>query len=132
MTDPRNPCVENGCGLCGDDPVAHPNQPYGIEVYTSDGVFIKEMHIPDAGTVVLQHSHQYDHVSLLATGSVRAWADGVEIGDYVAPKGIEIKAGVKHTFLSLEDETVIYCIHNVARQGDVQILEEHHIVKGEV
>lgn len=104
-------------------------QPYGIEDTTADGVFIKQMAIPVAGTLVPQHSHTYDHTSLLAAGSVRVFKEGSHIGDFRAPKPIVIPAHTKHSFLSLEDNTVIYCIHNVSRQsGQVEIAEEHNII----
>jgi quercetin dioxygenase-like cupin family protein len=103
-------------------------QPYGVEFYTADGVGIKEMHIPKAGTYVPQHSHVYGHTSLLALGSVRVWQDDRLIGDFEAPKGIFIPAGVKHKFLSLVDETIVYCIHNTSRTGKIEVQDEHHIV----
>jgi hypothetical protein len=35
---------------------------------------------------------------------------------------------VKHTFESLEDDTILYCIHNLMRSEIVELLEEHQIV----
>lgn len=102
-------------------------QPHGVEIFTADGVFIKQMAIPKAGTMVPQHSHVFDHTSMLARGSVRVWKDGVLDGDVVAPAGIFIAAGIKHAFLALEDETIIYCIHNISRIGNVEIAEEHQL-----
>lgn len=100
-------------------------QPYGVEIHGADGVFIKQMIIPKAGTLVPQHSHTYDHTWMLALGSARLWEDGRLVGDKKSPCGITIKAGTKHTFMSLEDNTIGYCIHNVSRTGDVEIVEEH-------
>lgn len=110
----------------------HPaeEQPHGVEIHMADDVFIKQMVIPRAGTFVPQHSHNYDHTSMLAVGSVRAWVDGVLKGDFQAPTGILIEAGTKHTFMALEDNTVLYCIHNVSRTGLIEIDEEHQIVEG--
>lgn len=103
-------------------------QPYGVEIRSTDDIFVKQMVIPKSGTIVPQHSHAYDHLSMLAVGSVRVWEDGEDKGVVKAPAGITIKSGVKHTFMSLEDNTIIYCIHNIARSGDVEILEEHQII----
>lgn len=103
-------------------------QPYGVEIRMADDVFIKQMAIPKAGTYVPQHSHAYDHTSMLAVGSVRVWEDEVLKGDFTAPTGLFIRAGTKHCFLSLEDNTVVYCIHNVSRGDLVEILEENHIL----
>lgn len=113
---------------CQPSLVVAPEQPHGIELHMADDVFIKQMVIPRAGTYVPQHSHAYDHTSMLAKGSIRVWEDGQLTGDFVAPTGIMIKRGVKHTFLSLEDGTIVYCIHNLSRADVVEVLEEHHIL----
>jgi len=88
-----------------------------------DGVFIKQMYLKDAGTIIPQHSHAYDHTSMLARGRIRAWAGDELMGDFEAPQPIFIKARVKHTFLSLEPETLIYCIH----RSQPIVIEEHQI-----
>ena len=106
------------CALCVE-------QPPLWERTTPDGVFIKQMYLRHAGTAVPQHAHVYDHTSMLARGAVRAWADGELLGEFQAPCPIFIKAKVKHTFLSLEPDTLIYCIHNVSRTGAVEIHAEH-------
>lgn len=103
-------------------------QPYGNEYTAADGVFVKEMTIPKAGTLVPQHSHEYDHTSFVASGSIRAWADGFLLGDFAAPHPLFVKAGVKHSFLSLQDQSLVLCIHNVSRTGTVEVREEHHIL----
>lgn len=102
-------------------------QPESIEFYSTDGVFVKTMHIKHANVLVPQHSHEYDHLSMLAKGSVRVWRDGVILGDFTAPVGIEIKARTKHKFLSLEPDTLVLCIHNVSRTGQVDIHAPHEL-----
>lgn len=102
-------------------------QPHGIEIRMADGIFIKQMIVAKAGTYVPQHAHTWDHVSMLAAGAVRVWKDGALDGDYTAPTAIEIKAGVKHMFAALADNTIIYCIHNISRTGEVDIMEEHQL-----
>lgn len=104
-------------------------QPYGKEYTAADGVFIKEMRIPKAGTLVPQHSHEHDHTSYVAKGSVDVWADDVFLGQCDAPHPIYIRAGVKHRFRSREDDTLVLCIHNVSRTGSVEVREEHQIIK---
>jgi hypothetical protein len=112
-------------GLSDFEPVEIPE---GIEIHTSDGVFIKQMCLPRAGIFIPQHSHTYDHHSMLATGSIRVWRDDKLVGDFKAPAGILIGAGTKHTFMSLEP-SVVYCIHNIERTGGVDVLEEHEFSK---
>lgn len=102
-----------------------PEQPPVVEIKMADGVFIKQMAIAKAGTLIPQHSHAYDHTSMVAVGAVRVWCDGKLLGDFRAPTGILIKAFSKHTFQALEQGTIVYCIHNVSRTGDVEIMEEH-------
>lgn len=108
--------------------VAAEQQPPVVEIHMADEVFIKQMLIAKAGTFIPQHTHTYDHTSMLAVGRVRVWAGDAEPHDYTAPTGFLIAAGVKHTFLALEDNTIVYCIHNVSRTGEVDILDEHSIV----
>jgi len=96
-----------------------------VEFTIQDEIFIKQMFLKDAGMYVPQHSHSYEHASMLAHGSVRVWQDGVEIGDFKAAIPINIPAGSKHTFMSLEPNTVVYCIHRTDRCGHVEIESEH-------
>lgn len=109
------------CQLCVE-------QPPLWEHKTTDGVFIKQMFLKETGTLVPQHAHAYGHTSMLASGSVRMWKGDVLVGDFIAPQPIFVEAKVKHSFLSLEPDTLIYCIHNVSRTGEVEIHEEHQIV----
>jgi quercetin dioxygenase-like cupin family protein len=88
-----------------------------------DGIFIKQMVLIHPGLEVAQHTHKYDHSTLLTLGQVRIWRDGELWGDFMAPHVLTIKAGVAHRFLSLSS-AVLYCIHNVMRSGEVEILAE--------
>lgn len=81
----------------------------------ADGVTIYRTHFPSAGMHVIQHTHDYDHVSTFAAGSARVWADGVDLGVVHAPDGIVIKAGVAHRFEIIEAGTILDCIHSGKR-----------------
>lgn len=134
----NSPCNQCAAGCEGSTSLSHVlknidldftiEQPPMVEMETIDGVFIKQMFLTQAGTIVPQHSHAYDHGSLLARGSVRVWRDGVLDGDHTAPEILFIPAAVKHTFMSLVDDTIVYCIHNLSRSEAVEILEEHHLL----
>ncbi|HEV2674162.1 MAG TPA: hypothetical protein VGV37_06430 [Aliidongia sp.] len=102
-------------------------QPVTIDTKMADGVFAKSILVREADTVIPQHAHAYDHSSFLASGAVRAWADDVLLGDFQAPEGILIRAGVKHRFQTLAPFTVIICIHNLHGEEAVKILEEHQL-----
>lgn len=102
----------------------------GIEVYTSDGIYLKQWSFPHAGVMVPQHAHCWDHLTMVARGAVHVWRDGEYAGRFAAPAGIEIKAGVKHTFQVLEANTVLYCLHNLHDADKVAILAEHELEFG--
>ncbi len=70
--------------------------------------YAKETRIP-AGTRLEQHRHSFDHLSILASGTVVVEVDGVE-SEYCAPQCILIAAGKKHSVTALT-ETVWYCVH---------------------
>lgn len=70
-------------------------------------VFIKRMYLEFRGHHCVGHSHKHEHISCLAHGSVR-----VNGKDYTAPAFIDIPAGEHHQFIALEDETVLYCVHD--------------------
>lgn len=97
------------------------------EFHLADNVFVKSGLFKSAGSVIPQHSHTYEHNTFLATGSLLAWCDGVFMGEFHAPCAILIKAECKHTFETLEDNTLIYCIHNIAHSGDVDVHELHEL-----
>lgn len=50
----------------------------GVEVehYFGGGAYIKSTSIP-AGRILGQHVHAHDHLSVLVSGTVRLWIDGV-------------------------------------------------------
>ena len=123
------PCAD--CNLCDEGPTyaRHPVQPIGRDFALADGIHVKQMVLPKKGMVVPQHSHRYDHTTMLAHGSVHIFAGDEDLGYRKAPCPIFIHKGVKHLFLSLEDNTVLYCIHNIRRSGAIEVAEEHHIVK---
>lgn len=79
--------------------------------------------------MVPQHSHKYQHVTMIAKGSFRVWKDDVLLGDFKAPHGILIESHVKHKFLSLEDDCIAYCIHNIKDAEAVEIHEENAITE---
>lgn len=83
-----------------------------VEIKICDNIFVKSMHFVGKHQLVPQHSHNYAHLSMIAVGSVRVWRDEELLGDFVAPRGVMIEAHAKHQFLTLTDETLIYCIHN--------------------
>lgn len=72
------------------------------------GVYAKETFIP-AGKWLVQHTHKFDHLSVLAQGSIELIVDG-EKSTVRAPACLTIAAGKHHGVKSLTD-VVWYCIH---------------------
>jgi quercetin dioxygenase-like cupin family protein len=59
---------------------------------------------------VRQHFHAFDHVSILAAGSIELTKNGV--GEYhTGPKHLIIEAGVSHEIRAVTD-AVWYCTHS--------------------
>lgn len=104
-----------------------PNQPVSTEIKLTDDLFVKTAVVADAGTIIPTHSHRWDHITLLAVGSMRVVADGVMLGDYTGPVGILIRAGVKHTMTTLTDGVVFACIHALHGTDGVEIDELHEV-----
>lgn len=104
------------------------NQPVETHMVLFGGIFAKAYTVPDAGTMLPQHSHVSPHVTALTAGSVRVWAEDAEIGTFTAPAFIKIEARVKHRFLTLTDNVALMCIHALDAE-DVPIHAEHQIVE---
>jgi quercetin dioxygenase-like cupin family protein len=80
-------------------------------------MFVRQMEFQKAGDAELGHKHAFDHLTLLAKGSLRVTCDG-EVTDFKAPMMIFIRADQQHELVALEDDTVAYCIHGL--RGDNQ------------
>jgi len=79
-----------------------------INHHFGGGVYAKETIIP-AGSMLVQHTHKHDHLSVLAKGSIELVVDG-EKSVIHAPVCLTIAAGKHHGVKSLTD-VVWYCIH---------------------
>jgi hypothetical protein len=55
------------------------------------------------------HKHNYDHITLLARGSLLLVTDAGQ-ETHVAPKLFVTKKGVQHKFTALEKNTVMCCV----------------------
>ncbi len=73
-------------------------------------LFSRQMHFRKAGDFELGHTHAFDHLTLLASGSLRVTVNGAATV-FKAPQMIYIKAEHHHELEALEDDTVAYCIH---------------------
>jgi quercetin dioxygenase-like cupin family protein len=105
-------------------------QPEKWEFHGEDSVFIKQIFLAKAGYTVPGHAHTYDHTSMLASGKVRMWREGVLVGDFEAPTGLKVEANCFHQFTALVDGTILYCIHNThgfpADQLEAELVEAYN------
>lgn len=79
-----------------------------IKHFFSGREYAKEMHLP-AGYYAETHSHNFDHLSILARGEVLVTIDGVA-RPYAGPTCITIPAGAVHRIDALTD-SVWFCVH---------------------
>lgn len=91
--------------------------PY-VEFAEVDDLWVRAYTIEQKGSVVSQHVHTHDHITLLASGSVQVWQDGKEVGTREAPSIITIPAGSKHGFVATSDNVVLCCLHNLRGTGE--------------
>jgi quercetin dioxygenase-like cupin family protein len=99
-----------------------------INHHFSSGVYAKETRIP-AGQVLVQHAHKYDHLSILAQGSVEVMVDGNKKILH-APACLTIEANKHHGVKSLTD-VVWYCVH-ATDCADEDEIDEVLIAPGDI
>ena len=85
------------------------NNPH-VQLGCVANLFSRQMHFKNAGDLEHGHTHKFDHLTLLAAGSLRVTVKG-NTTDFKAPHMIYIKAEHEHELVALEDNTVAYCIH---------------------
>lgn len=92
-----------------------------IKIGCVANLWSRQMHFLAAGDKEDGHTHQFDHLTLLASGSLRVTVDGATT-DFVAPHMIYIHKDKRHELVALEDNTVAYCIHALRssnKTGDI-------------
>jgi quercetin dioxygenase-like cupin family protein len=87
----------------------HHEDAWSIQV---GNIYAKQMLLPK-GSGTVGHSHEHDHMTLLAKGRLVVIVGDTET-EYVAPAAILVKAKEHHALVALE-ETVAYCIHDVSQ-----------------
>lgn len=91
-----------------------------IEHHFGGGVYAKEAAIP-AGSILVQHKHTFDHLSILASGTVEVLVDGERL-ELTGPACLTIKANKHHGVKALTD-VVWFCIH-ATECADVEHIDE--------
>ena len=85
-------------------------------------IFSRMMHFEKAGDTELGHTHQFDHLTLLAKGKLKVTVDGA-VSEFTAPHMIYIHKDKVHELEALTDGTVAYCIHALRDQNTGDILD---------
>lgn len=75
-------------------------------------IHTRMMHFVKAGDKIVGHKHTFDHLTLLASGSLRLVVDGKE-SEFKAPHLIWIDKDKVHELTALEDNTVAACINGI-------------------
>lgn len=82
-----------------------------------------------AGDTEQGHSHPFDHLTLLAKGSLRVTVDGLTT-DFRAPHMIYIQKDKTHELVALENDTLAFCIHALRDKSTGDILDPAMIPAG--
>jgi quercetin dioxygenase-like cupin family protein len=89
-----------------------------VQIGCVANLFSRQMHFKKAGDIEHGHTHPFDHLTLLAAGSLRVTVNG-KATDFTAPHMIYIKAEFNHELVALEDNTVAFCIHALRKGNGV-------------
>lgn len=92
-------------------------------------LFSRMMRFEKAGDIEVGHTHQFDHLTLLAKGRLKVTVEGVST-DFTAPHMIYIHKDKVHELEALTDETVAYCIHALRDKESGEILDPSMIPEG--
>jgi quercetin dioxygenase-like cupin family protein len=88
------------------------------------GIYLKTYTVPDAQTLIPQHSHTHPHISLILSGAVRVWCDDRMLGQFIGPATIKIEAKRRHSFLTLTEGVVFACIHATDAVDDDALIHD--------
>ena len=83
------------------------------------GIYMRSVLLPLKGCTIEQHVHQYDHPTYCGNGSAEYWEDGALVGTVSAGGAVKVRAGKKHHFVALEDNTRLACVHDVTSAGGI-------------
>lgn len=103
--------------------------PPAIQIGCVANLYSRMMYFRKAGDTEQGHSHQFDHLTLLAKGKLRVTVEGV-VSEFTAPQMIYIQKDRQHELVALVDDTVAYCIHALRDRATDEILDPSMIPAG--
>ena len=92
-------------------------------------LFSRMMHFAKTGDIEMGHTHQFDHLTLLAKGKLKVTVEGTAT-EFTAPYMIYIHQDKRHELQALTDDTVAYCIHALRDKDTGDILDPSMIPAG--
>ena len=104
-------------------------------VLIEDNVFVRMFTLPKKGDVHDGHAHTFNHITLLARGTVEMRTQqAVETPvkrTFTAPCLMVTPKGLVHEFEALSDDCVLCCVHAVRSGDDLDDIAPHEITKDE-
>jgi len=87
-------------------------------------IWFKEMIFEHSGDVKNGHKHTHDHITFVTNGSIEVFViqdkdTNISKGIFKAPCQIKVPAGTAHTVVSLEDNTIAYCLEAVRIDDEI-------------
>ncbi len=76
-------------------------------------VWIRGQYYLKKGDSHLGHKHNYDHMTMVVTGSVEVYVGDDEPVLYVAPTFFEVPAEKEHNITAMDDGTSLFCVFAV-------------------
>ena len=90
-----------------------------IKIGCVANLYSRMMHFKKVGDMEIGHTHQFDHLTLLAKGRLQVTVEG-NTSEFTAPQMLYIHADKVHELIALTDDTVAYCIHALRTdEGDI-------------
>ena len=91
-----------------------------IELGFFGNIWVRQNILEKKGNETQGHYHLFDHVSLLAQGSVLVEIDGIKSKQFDAPTFIVIKKEFSHKFIAMTDNVLWYCVFAIRDiDGDI-------------
>jgi quercetin dioxygenase-like cupin family protein len=100
-----------------------------IKIGCVANLYSRMMWFRKAGDTEIGHTHQFDHLTLLAKGKLKVTVEGA-VSEFTAPHMIYIHKDKVHELEALTDETVAYCIHALRDKDNNEILDPSMIPAG--
>lgn len=104
-------------------------------VLIQDNVFVRVFTLPKKGDVHDGHAHTFNHITLLAQGTVEMRTQwGVEPPKkkmYIGPCLLVTPKSLVHEFEAMTDNCVLCCVHAIRSGDELDDIAPHEITKDE-